>query len=187
MRFWNFLAATGHLGALASAIPTSPSHKPRGAGGKLVVYWGAEDSSTTLDNVCSDSSYDIVNLAFLSYFFKDGGYPELSISTLGGPSEAQRAAGATSLQDGSSLVPAIQKCQQNGKLVILSMGGAQGYADVTLQSDAQGEQIAQTVWDLFLGGTNNASLRPFGSVKLDGVDLGKRTSISIVHFMLQGI
>ncbi|OAA77217.1 Glycoside hydrolase, subgroup, catalytic core [Akanthomyces lecanii RCEF 1005] len=160
------LAATA-FGALASAAPT----QSRSTGGKLAVYWGAEDSSTTLDDVCGDSSYDIVNLAFLSYFFKDGGYPELSISTLGGPSDAQQAAGATSLQDGSELVPAIQKCQKNGKRVILSMGGAQGYADVTLQSDAQGQQIAQTIWDLFLGGTNNPSLRPFGDVKLDGVDL----------------
>lgn len=132
-----------------------------------------------MDDVCNDSSYDIVNLAFLSYFFKDGGYPQINIGNLPGPSDAQQAAGATSLQDGSSLVPTIQNCQQNGKLVILSMGGAEGYADVTLQDDSQGEQIAQTVWDLFLGGTNNADLRPFGSVKLDGVDLGKQT---VIHY-----
>ncbi|KAJ3487936.1 hypothetical protein NLG97_g6300 [Lecanicillium saksenae] len=171
MLFRSLLATATCFGVLVSAAPSSASLKSRATGGKLVIYWGAEDSSTTLDNVCSDSSYDIVNLAFLSYFFKDGGYPQLSISTLGGPSDAQQAAGATSLQDGTELVPAIQKCQQAGKLVILSMGGAEGYADVTLQSDAQGEQIAQTIWDLFLGGTNSAPLRPFGSVKLDGIDL----------------
>ncbi|TQV92042.1 hypothetical protein V2A60_004348 [Cordyceps javanica] len=174
------LATAVSFGALVSTAPARVSSRSGGGsgggGGRLTVYWGAEDSSTTLDDVCGDSSYDIVNLAFLSYFFKDGGYPQLSISTLDGPSPAQRAAGATSLQDGAPLVPAIQKCQQSGKRVILSMGGAQGYADVTLQNDQQGEQIAQTIWDLFLGGTNHADLRPFGSVKLDGIDLDNESA-----------
>ncbi|EGX87991.1 chitinase 1 precursor, putative [Cordyceps militaris CM01] len=172
--FRRILLAVIVLSTFAAAVPTQIP--PRAARGKLTVYWGAEDSSTTLDNVCSDPSYDIVNLAFLSYFFRDGGYPQLSISTLGGPSPAQQAAGATSLQDGAELVPALRKCQRSGKRVILSMGGAQEYADVTLKDDAQGEHIAQTVWDLFLGGTNNAALRPFGSVKLDGVDLDNESA-----------
>lgn len=139
---------------------------------KLTVYWGAQDDTTTLDDVCSDSSYDIVNLAFLTHFFADGGYPRLRISTLNGPSAAQKNAGATALQDGTSLVSAITACKSNGKLVLLSMGGANDYSDVKLNNDAQGQQIADTVWNLFLGGTNNPELRPFGSLKLDGVDFG---------------
>ena len=165
----NALAAAGLIATLAQA---APAVEPRADGNKLTVYWGAEDDSTTLSDVCSDSSYDIVNLAFLSYFFADGGYPRLSLSSLDGPSSAQSKAGATALQDGSSLVSAIQKCQSSGKLVILSMGGATDYSDVKLDSDDQGRQIADTVWNLFLGGTDDQALRPFGSVKLDGVDLG---------------
>lgn len=167
-----FSKALAAAGLLASAAYAAPMEK-RAAGGKLVVYWGAEDDSTTLANVCADSSYDIVNLAFLSSFFAGGGYPELSLSTLSGPSAAQKSAGATNLQDGTSLVPAIKACQAAGKLVILSMGGATDFSSVTLSSDAQGQAVADTVWNLFLGGTANASLRPFGSVKLDGVDLGE--------------
>ncbi|KAK0756450.1 hypothetical protein N5P37_011103 [Trichoderma harzianum] len=174
MIFSKALAAAGLLATAAYAAPTATVEK-RAAGGKLVVYWGAEDDSTTLANVCADPSYDIVNLAFLSRFFAGGGYPELSLSTLGGPSAAQKSAGATNLQDGTSLVPAIQACQAAGKLVILSMGGAVDFSAVTLTGDAQGQQIADTVWNLFLGGTANPTLRPFGSVKLDGVDLDNET------------
>ncbi|KAL3960903.1 hypothetical protein ACCO45_006020 [Purpureocillium lilacinum] len=127
--------------------------------GRLAVYWGSESGSTTLDDVCSDSSYNIVNLAFLNYFFSAGGYPATSIGDLGGPSTAQREAGATGLQDGSSLISAMKACH---------------YADVTLDSDAQGEQMADTLWNLFLGG--DSALRPFGDVKLDGIDLDNESS-----------
>ena len=161
---------------LANAMPT----KPRAAsdGNRLTIYWGAEDDNLGLADVCNNDAYDIVNLAFVGYFFSDGGYPSMSLSSLDGPSQAQSNAGATGLQDGSSLVSAIQTCQSNGKLVIMSLGGANDYADVTLTGDDQGEQIATTLWNLFLGGTDNSELRPFGDVKLDGFDLGMLLSIS---------
>ncbi|KAK2612705.1 Endochitinase 3 [Conoideocrella luteorostrata] len=172
----NALVATGLLAAL---VQSAPSMDKRASGNKLTIYWGAEDDTTTLDDVCNDSSYDIVNLAFLSHFFSNGGYPKMSIGNLGGPSQAQRKAGATGLQDGSSLVNAIKNCQSKGKPVILSMGGAIDYSDVRLYNDDQGRQIADTVWNLFLGGTDKKELRPFGDVKLDGVDLGMLTSTNI--------
>jgi chitinase len=111
-----------------------------------------------------------VNLAFLDTFFGAGGWPQISISGLDNPSQAQQSAGATGLKDGSGLVDAIQQCQSAGKLVILSLGGAG--AAVTLQSDSDGEKIADTIWNLFGGGTENSELRPFGDIKLDGFDLG---------------
>jgi chitinase len=181
MHYFKTLLTTGFLATLASARPTYPSYYPlrnrftAEAGNRLTVYWGAEDDSTTLEDVCNDDSYDIVALAFVNYFFSDGGYPSLSLSSLDGPSAAQSSVGATSLQDGSSLVPAIKACQAAGKLVVMSLGGANAFADVTLESDEQGEQIADTLWDLFGGGNNgttNRAIRPFGDVKLDGFDLG---------------
>lgn len=171
MFFRNALVAWGLLATLINGVPTNT---PRTAsdGKRLTIYWGAEDDNLSLNTVCGDSSYDIINLAFLAYFHGPGGYPTLSIQGLYDTTAAQNAAGATGLVDGSSLVPAIKKCQAAGKLVILSMGGAEGYADVTLSSDADGENIADQVWNLFLGGTASSTLRPFGSLKLDGVDLG---------------
>lgn len=163
-------------GLLASSVHALPTKQAAGDGKKLVVYWGAEDDSLGLNDVCSDDSYQIVNLAFLSYFHSDGGFPKMQIGNLGGPNSAQQNAGATGLQDGSSLVSSIKKCQSNGKLVILSMGGANDYADVKLSNDDDGIKIADQVWNLFLGGTQDGDLRPFGDVKLDGVDLGRSPS-----------
>ena len=162
------------LGLLVPWITAKPVElQERAYSQRVIVYWGANDYQTTLDEVCSDDSYNIVNLAFLSHFFSDGGYPTLSVSNLNNPSAAQSAVGATGLKDGSSLIPALQKCQSSGKLVFLSMGGANAYSNVALQNDAQGEQIADTLWNLFGGGTQNASLRPFGTFKFDGFDIGK--------------
>lgn len=171
MFFSNALVATSLLATLINGLPAITKPIPRASDGKrLTVYWGAEDDGLSLDEVCADDSYSIVNLAFLAYFHSDGGQPSISIQGLDDSTDAQRNAGATGLKDGSPIVPAIKACQAAGKLVILSMGGATDYADVTLSGDSDGEDIADKVWNLFLGGQSD--LRPFGDVKLDGVDLG---------------
>ena len=46
----------------------------------------------------------------------------------------------------------------------ISLGGATGAVGFT--SDSQAETFADTVWNLFLGGSS--STRPFGSAILDG-------------------
>ncbi|KAJ6780669.1 hypothetical protein PWT90_01329 [Aphanocladium album] len=145
---------------------------------KLAVYWGSKFNTIPLDDVCEDPSYDIVNLAFLSYFFGNGQYPRLAIPSLNGSSEAQRLAGAVDLQDGTALVPAIKKCQANGKLVLLSMGGAAGYSDVSVGSDGTGQLVADLIWNLFLGGGKKPEIRPFGNVVLDGVDFDNESGQS---------
>ena len=58
----------------------------------------------------------------------------------------------------------IQACQAKGKLVTLSLGGDK--ESVSFTSDAQAEAFADTVWDLFLGGSSDT--RPFGDAVLDG-------------------
>lgn len=59
----------------------------------------------------------------------------------------------------------IQTCQSRGKIVTLSMGGATGGASFT--SDQQASDFADTIWNLFLGGSS--STRPFGNAVLDGL------------------
>ena len=46
----------------------------------------------------------------------------------------------------------------------LSLGGAGG--SVGFSSDAQGESLADQIWDMFLGGSS--ATRPFGDAVLDG-------------------
>jgi chitinase len=62
----------------------------------------------------------------------------------------------------------IKTCQDAGKIVLLSLGGAIG--DYGFSSSAEAESFATTVWNLFGEGTS--STRPFGSSVVDGFDLG---------------
>ena len=165
---YSTLLAAGGLVSVVTALPTL---NPRAPDGRLVIYWGAEDDSTTLDDVCNDDAYSIVNLAFLDKFVADGGYPQISIAGLWDSTQAQQDAGATGLKDGSPIVEAIKSCQSKGKLVILSLGGWE--AAVQLEDDDQAVEVADKIWNLFGGGTETADLRPFGEVKLDGFDFGK--------------
>lgn len=52
-------------------------------------------------------------------------------------------------------------------MLTLSLGGGGGTYGFT--SDTQAESFADTIWNLFLGGSS--STRPFGTAVLDGVDL----------------
>ncbi|KAJ7831591.1 glycoside hydrolase family 18 protein [Mycena olivaceomarginata] len=70
----------------------------------------------------------------------------------------------TSLMDCSGLSTAITSCQNNGKLVTISLGG--GSATVGFASHSQATTFAQKIWDMFLGG--QSEIRPFGSAILDG-------------------
>lgn len=168
----NSLLAFASVAGLLASSHAAPL-RSNNATAKLsgVAAWWGQGSGASLDEVCGQKSFDIVILSFMNTFFGAGGYPGMNMEGLYSPSPAQKAAGATDLLDGSSLVPAIQKCQSAGKKVFLSLGGAD--ASSKLDSDDQGAQLADTVWNLFLGGTKDADLRPFPNVTLDGIDLGK--------------
>jgi chitinase len=64
---------------------------------------------------------------------------------------------------------AIKACQAKGKKVVLSLGGAAGVYGFA--SDAEATTFANTLWNMFLGGTKPGFPRPFGDAVLDGVDL----------------
>lgn len=171
------------------------------ANDNVVVYYGqtTQTSAVPLTEICADPSVDIVILAFVPTFFGPGGWPTLNM----GPhcwaaSTAQSQAGATGLIDcvSDGFATQVQQCQDVGKKVLLSLGGAQGYSNTTMPSDQDAKTLASTLWDLFLGGTGipqTNAIRPFGNVVLDGLDIGeplqmKRTasslsSVTILFFM----
>lgn len=64
---------------------------------------------------------------------------------------------------------AIKECQANGKEVLISLGGAVG--GYGFKDDAEAKLFASRVWNLMLGGTDLANIRPFGTAVVDGVDL----------------
>ncbi|KAF9073813.1 glycoside hydrolase family 18 protein [Rhodocollybia butyracea] len=142
----------------------------------VVSYWGQNSFGATngsdvanfqqpLAHYCGDDAVDVFPIAFLNVFFSSGNLPSMNLATCN-PTDNTTFPG-TLLPDCSALASDIETCQAAGKLVTISLGGANGGVGFT--SDAEGTAFAQTIWDLFLGGSS--STRPFGSAVLDGVDL----------------
>ncbi|RCH91182.1 Chitinase 1, partial [Rhizopus azygosporus] len=150
-----FLASTGVQAAWSS-------HGPN-----VMYYWGqnsagGSNTQASLGTYCESGQVDAVLLSFL-HVFNVGGIPEINLSSA--------CAGTyfpnTQLLSCPAVGADIKKCQDKGVKVILSLGGAAGVYGFT--SDAQGQQFAQTIWNLFGGG--NSDTRPFGDAVIDGVDL----------------
>jgi len=143
----------------------------------LVLYWGQNSYGAThsdtanfqkrLSFYCgSDSVTNTFPLAFLTTFFGEGGLPSIDLSNICNINDNATFAG-TELPNCSSMASDIETCQAAGKIVTISLGGATGAVGFT--SDAQAQSFADTIWNVFLGGSSPD--RPFGSAVLDGVDL----------------
>ena len=139
----------------------------------IAVYFGQTPDTVAvpLDQVCSAPGNNIIILAFLTEFFGPGGYPTINFggSIGGNPLPGAAAKGATGLLDATELASKVAQCQKAGKIVLLSIGGAASSSVFT--SDAQATTFANTIWNLFGGGTEDSDLRPFGNIKLDGFDI----------------
>ncbi|EKM58395.1 glycoside hydrolase family 18 protein [Phanerochaete carnosa HHB-10118-sp] len=142
-----------------------------------VLYWGQNSYGAThtsdtanwqqpVDFYCQDDSIDAFPIAFLNVFFGAGGLPSIDLANTCNINDDAVFSG-TQLPNCQFLASAIETCQSKGKIVTISLGGATGAAGFT--SDAQATQFANTIWNVFLGGSS--STRPFGGAVLDGVDL----------------
>ncbi|KAI0925852.1 hypothetical protein AcW1_008172 [Taiwanofungus camphoratus] len=139
-------------------------------------YWGQNSYGATgsdtsdyqqpISYYCQDDIINAFPIAFLNVFFGEGGEPSIDLANTCSTSNDAVFEG-TQLPDCSFLASDIETCQNAGKIVTMSLGGATGSAGFA--NDSQAEQFANTVWDLFLGGSS--STRPFGSAVLDGIDL----------------
>ncbi|KAI8068245.1 glycoside hydrolase superfamily [Gongronella butleri] len=143
----------------------------------LAVYWGQNSYGAAnagdpanwqgpLRQYCTDNSIDIIPMAFVTNFFGTGGLPVINLANICNSKDNGTFAG-TDLANCQALASDIQYCQSQGKAVTLSLGGATG--GVGFSSDAQASGFADTLWNLFMGGSSNT--RPFGAAVLDGVDL----------------
>jgi chitinase len=131
-----------------------------------------------LASVCQDPSSDVVVLAFLTTFFGTDGLPVINFAS---SCNAPNFPGTDLLEcDQIGYVVLylviltltyrqdIATCQDAGKIVLLSLGGAVG--DYGFSSSSEAKNFATTLWNLFGEGTS--STRPFGSSIVDGFDLG---------------
>ncbi|TFY55037.1 hypothetical protein EVG20_g9469 [Dentipellis fragilis] len=134
----------------------------------LAVYWGQDSagSQQDLSTYCADDTIDNVILAFLYIFEGTGGEPVIDFANTCNQWDDPVFPG-TALANCGFMASQIAACQAKGKIVTLSLGGATG--QVGFSSDSAAKSFADTIWNMFLGGSS--STRPFGSAVLDGVDL----------------
>ncbi|KAJ2723258.1 Chitinase 2 [Coemansia sp. Benny D115] len=126
----------------------------------FIVYWGQSSagSQKSLGEYCRDSTVDGVALAFLYQF------PNTKLDF---SSACRTTFAGSDLLHCPNMAADIKYCQSQGKVVLLSMGGAVG--SYGFSSDADAQKYADVVWNTFLGG--NSEQRPFDDAVLDGIDL----------------
>ncbi|GJM93665.1 hypothetical protein PR202_ga10247 [Eleusine coracana subsp. coracana] len=123
--------------------------------GNIAVYWGQNGDEGSLAEACNSGNYAYAIIAFLSTF-GNGQAPQLNL--------------AGHSTDGVN--EDIKGCQGQGIKVLLSLGGGSGGYGLASSDDAN--NLANYLWDNFLGGTGS-STRPLGDAVLDGVDLDIET------------
>ncbi|KAG7663868.1 uncharacterized protein J8A68_002617 [[Candida] subhashii] len=145
------IIATSLIAAAASAFNGD-------ANNNIAAYWGqnAGGSQQSLGEYCNSTSADIIIMSFMN------GFPNLELNFANQCS--------STFSDGllhcSNIGQDIKSCQEEGKLVLLSLGGATGTYGFTSDSDA--ESFATTMWNKFGGGQDDE--RPFDDAIVDGFD-----------------
>ncbi|CUM50100.1 uncharacterized protein AC631_00194 [Debaryomyces fabryi] len=125
----------------------------------VAVYWGQNSGGgqENLSTYCASDAVDIVLLSFL-YSFPDN----LAVDF----SDACSDTFSDGLKHCSQIGKDIKTCQDNGKIVLLSMGGAIG--NYGFDSDSEAKDFAETLWNKFGGGSDDE--RPFDDAVVDGFD-----------------
>lgn len=124
----------------------------------IAAYWGqnAGGNQQSLGEYCSLSPVDIIILSFLNNF------PTLGLNFANQCSQTY----GDGLLHCSQIGQDIKSCQNQGKIILLSLGGATG--NYGFSSDSEALQFAGTLWNKFGGGQDNE--RPFDDAVIDGFD-----------------
>nr|GMD26891.1 acidic endochitinase-like [Ipomoea batatas]GMD45083.1 acidic endochitinase-like [Ipomoea batatas]GME02993.1 acidic endochitinase-like [Ipomoea batatas]GME21251.1 acidic endochitinase-like [Ipomoea batatas] len=133
-----------------------------GLGGEIAIYWGQNGGEGSLlrgqnggegslRETCDTTNYNIVNIAFL-IAFGNGSTPVLNL--------------ADHCDQCEFLSDDIRYCKSKDIKVLLSLDGGGG--DSFLSSPDDAKDVAQYLWDNFLGG--ESASRPLGDESLDGID-----------------
>ncbi|XP_042481714.1 hevamine-A-like [Macadamia integrifolia] len=127
------------------------------AAGGITIYWGQNGNEGTLNETCATGNYSYVNIAFLYKFGGD-------------QTPAFNLAGHCNPDTGGCTIfsSQITHCQSLGLKVMLSIGG--GVGNYTLTSNQDAKDVANYLWNNFLGGNVSSSTRPLGEAVLDGID-----------------
>lgn len=142
------------------------------ANDNVVLYWGQNSagSQQSLGSYCQSTDADMYVISFLTDF------PQTGMNIVGCDSTFS----GSSLLHCSSVAEDIKTCQSLGKKVLLSLGGAVG--SYGFSNDQEAESYAQTLWDMFGGGSSDT--RPFDDAVVDGFDLDIENGNSVGYAAL---
>lgn len=156
-------------------------------GSSVNVYFG-QAGDADIGDVCADSSFEYITLAFITTSPENGGASGLPGSNFAGHCWAgdYEANGHTSglLSDCPSLTPGIDVCQtQYGKKVLLSIGGVFTEAsNYSISSYENGVEFANFIWGAYgpYDKSWGSQPRPFDyddvHVAVDGYDFDIETA-----------
>lgn len=119
------------------------------------MYWGAGGGQKSLGYYCESGAADIILLAFLNNYNKNSASFNFG-NACGGKTCPQIEAD-------------IKTCQALGIKIILSFGGDDRRGKYGLKNDAQGESLADVIYDMFHP-DGKAKDKPFGTAEIDGMD-----------------
>ncbi|KAJ2358323.1 Chitinase 1, partial [Coemansia sp. RSA 2618] len=147
------------LGALV-ALSGSTAAFDASCNANYASYYGQNSAGNqkSLGEYCKDATEDVIVLAFMN------GFPNILLNFA---NACETPFEGSTLLHCPNIATDIKSCQAQGKVVILSMGGASGAYGFSGDSDAT--KFADTVWDMFFKG--KADQRPFDDAVLDGIDL----------------
>ncbi|CAH3167259.1 unnamed protein product, partial [Porites lobata] len=145
----------------------------------LVGYWGQNGAGPAngrpnwekpLSEVCQTTKYDIL-ACILHTRLLDCSFLSLRMPALNFAYHCETPVSAEYpfLLRCPKIEEGIKECQRRGKKVIMSIGGATG--DGTLPDPDKAREFARTLFRLFLGGSGNETIRPFGNAIMDGIDM----------------
>lgn len=118
--------------------------------GDLAVYWGRNKSEGSLRETCDTGLYKTVMISFLSAF----GHGTYTLDLSG-----------HRLDD---VGDDIKYCKSKGIVVLLSIGGQGG--EYWLPSTLAAADVADYLYNAFLGGNHASVNRPLGDAVVDGID-----------------
>ncbi|KAJ5665254.1 Class III chitinase [Penicillium maclennaniae] len=142
----------------------------------IAVYWGQNSFEAAggkgqgqqhLSYYCDNENIDVIPMAFDIMINGPGGAPQVDFASASADCDVFPG---TQLKNCPAIGQDIKTCQDKGKTIILSIGGAT-YSEGGFKSDADAKDGAQLIWETFgpkKDGSN--ALRPFGDASLDGFD-----------------
>ncbi|KAJ6110380.1 Class III chitinase [Penicillium sp. IBT 16267x] len=170
---WSVLLAS--LGAVQAKLDLNSDSN-------IVVYWGQNslqgnggEVQQSLAHYCENDNIDVIPMAFDMMVNGPGGVPQVDFSVT---SKDCDVFPGTQLKNCPKIGQDIQTCQDKGKTILLSIGGAT-YSEGGFKSESDAKAGAKLIWETF-GPQQDGSkaLRPFGNASLDGFDFDFEAAVT---------